>query len=224
MDSGAAEFIRAPTARARGRRGLPVQAGAGIVRMVAVRAGLDLGELHRYSLEEYHRLIESGGFDEDQRVELLDGLLVSMSPKTPRHERAVRWLARWLIGAVDEHRYEVGVASPLTLATSEPEPDLVVFERDAPTPYHPASAALVIEVAVSSLSRDLGVKPALYAAGAIAEYWVLDLEAARMVVHRHPTNEGYAERFELGDGQRLTAAALDLPPLEIDALLRVAHA
>lgn len=101
-------------------------------------------ELHRHSLDEYHRLIEASGFDEDERVELLDGLLVSKSPKTPRHERAVRWLARWLLRAVDDDRYEVGVGCPLTLATSEPEPDLTVLERTAPSPYHPTSAALVV--------------------------------------------------------------------------------
>jgi len=179
-------------------------------------------ELHLYSLDEYHRLIEAGGFDEDERVELLEGLLVSMSPKTPRHERAVRWLARWLLRAVDDNRYEVGVSSPLTLATSEPEPDLTVLERTAPSPYHPASAALAVEVAVSSLARDLGVKAALYAAAGIPEYWVLDLAGRRMLVHRKATKSGYTERFELAAGQRLTAEAVALPTLELNELLHAA--
>lgn len=187
-----------------------------------VRAQLGIEELHRHSLDEYHRLIEAGGFDEDERVELLDGLLVEMSPKSPRHERAVRWLARWLMLSVADDVYEVGVASPLTLGASEPEPDLAVLERGAPTPYHPAGAALVIEVSASSLARDLGVKAAVYAAGGIPEYWVLDLEGARMVAHRHPTTGGYAERVEVRKGQRLTAAAVALPALELDELLQAA--
>ena len=191
---------------------------------MAVRGQLGIEELHRYSLDEYHRLIEAGGFDEDERVELLDGLLVSMSPKTPRHERAVRWLARWLMHAVDDDRYEVGVGSPLTLAASEPEPDLTVLERGAPSPYHPASAALVVEIAVSSLARDLGVKAAVYAAAGVPEYWVLDLAGRQMIVHRQPTDDRYAERFELAVGQRLTAAAVALPALELDELLRAADA
>jgi len=186
---------------------------------VAVRSGLDIDELHRYSLDEYHRLIEAGGFDEDERVELLDGLLVEMSPKTPRHERAVRWLASWLVRSVDADAYEVGVGSPLTLATSEPEPDLVVFERGVQTPFHPATASLVIEVAVSSLDRDLGLKTALYAGAGIDEYWVFDLDAGRIVVHRHPTTSGYAERFEVARGQRLDAAAVSVPTLAVDQLL-----
>ncbi len=198
--------------------------GARILRQVGVRTQPSIEELHRYSLDEYHRLIEAGGFDEDERVELLDGLLVSMSPKTPRHERAVRWLARWLLRAVDDARYEIGVGSPLTLQTSEPEPDLTVLERTAPSPYHPASAALVVEVAVSSLARDLGVKAVAYAAAGVPEYWVLDLAGRRMLVHRRATEDGYAERLELAAGQQLTATAVVLPTLELDDLLRAAEA
>jgi len=193
-------------------------------RGVGIRAQLDMEELHLYSLDEYHRLVEAGGFDEDERVELLDGLLVSMSPKTPRHERAVRWLASWLMHAVDDDRYEVGVGSPLTLASSEPEPDLTVLERTAPNPYHPASAALAVEVAVSSLARDLGVKAAVYAAAGVPEYWVLDLAGRRMLVHRQATKSGYAERFEVAAGLRLTAEAVALPALELDELLHAADA
>jgi Uma2 family endonuclease len=61
-----------------------------ILTRVAAAANVALEELHRYSLDAYHRLIEAGAFDEDERVELLEGLLVRMSPKTPRHERAIR--------------------------------------------------------------------------------------------------------------------------------------
>src|SRR5205809_2599310 len=85
---------------------------------VAARAQIELDEVYRHSLDEYHRLIEAGGFDDRERVELLDGLLVRMSPKTPRHERAVRWLASWLIRALDGDRYTVGIAGPLTLGSS----------------------------------------------------------------------------------------------------------
>jgi Uma2 family endonuclease len=184
---------------------------------------VDIEELHRYSPDAYHRLIEAGGFDEDERVELLDGLLVGMSPKTPRHERAVRWLGRWLSRSIDEERFEVGIASPLTLGTSEPEPDVALLIRGAPTPYHPASAALVIEVAVSSLARDLGVKAELYASAGVPEYWVLDLDGRRMIVHRRPAPDGYGERFEVGPGQALAAERGALPAIELDELLQAAQ-
>jgi Uma2 family endonuclease len=187
---------------------------------VAEHAQLRLEELHRYSLDEYHRIIDAGGFDEDQGVELLDGLLVRMSPKSPRHERAVAWLARWLILATDDDRYSVGVGRPLTLATSEPEPDLTVVEHAAPQPYHAGTASLVIEVAHSSLARDLALKAALYAEADVTEYWVLDLNGRRLVVHRRPSGDGYAERFDVTAGGRIAAAAVPLPVLELDELLR----
>lgn len=190
---------------------------------MAVHERIAIEELHRYSLDEYHRLIEAGGFGEDERIELLDGLLVAMSPKTPRHERAIRWLAGWLFAWVDREAYEVGVGSPLTLVTSEPEPDLAVFERGGPAPYHPATAALVIEVSFSSLVRDLGVKAELYAAAGIPEYWVLDLDAGRMVVHRAPGDGGYADLTEVYAGQWPEAASLALPPLDLAELLRAAE-
>jgi Uma2 family endonuclease len=189
---------------------------------VAVTANLPLDEVHRYSLDEYHRLIELGAFDESERVELLEGLLVRMSPRTPRHERVVRWLARWLYDHVDDATHEIGVGCALTLADSEPEPDFVVLARGTPSPYHPATAALAIEVAVSSLRRDLHVKAPIYAAAGIVEYWVADLDGARVVVHRDPRPDGYAQRVELSTGDRLTAGSVRLPALDIAELLRAA--
>lgn len=192
--------------------------------IAAVAVELDLAQLHRLSVEEYHRLVEAGGFDEDARVELLDGLLAERSPKTRAHENAVAWLARWLMRSVDLETFEVRVASPLTLADSEPEPDVAVIALDAPRPYHPATATLVIEVAVSSQRRDLGVKPALYAAAGVPEYWVLDLDRRRLVVHRQPRAGEYAEVTELGDSGRCAGDALALPELVIADVLAAAAA
>lgn len=185
---------------------------------------LDLAQIHRLSTDEYHRLLEAGGFDEDARVELLDGLLAAMSPKTRAHENAVAWLARWLMTAVDLAGYEVRVASPLTLGSSEPEPDLSVIAIDAPRPYHPGSATLVIEVAVSSLERDLGIKRRLYARAAVPEYWVLDLDGRRLVVHRDARTGDYADVVEVDPPARLTATAVALPSLAIADLLAAAEA
>jgi len=191
-----------------------------IISAVAVTADLPIDEVHRYSLDAYHRLIELGAFDEHERVELLEGLLVRMSPKTPRHERAVRWLARWLFDHVNDETHDVGVGCPLTLADSEPEPDFVVIEHGTPSPYHPASAALAIEVAVSSLRRDLRVKAPLYAAAGVREYWVIDLDGRRAIVHRSPGPEGYGERIELSDADQLAAQSVPLPALDVGELLR----
>jgi Uma2 family endonuclease len=189
-----------------------------------VAVELDLAQIHRLSADEYHRLLEAGGFDEDARVELLDGLLAAMSPKTRAHENAVAWLARWLMTAVDPRTFEVRIASPLTLGNSEPEPDLAVIPLDAPRPYHPSTATLIIEVAVSSLERDLGVKRGLYAAAEVPEYWVLDLDRRRLVVHRNLRTGEYADAHELDASDQATATAVALPDLPITDLLAAADA
>jgi Uma2 family endonuclease len=190
---------------------------------MAVAVAFPVAQAHRFSLQEYHQLIESGGFDEDSRVELIDGVIADMSPKTAEHENAIRWLTRWLISTVDPARYEVGVQSALTLERSEPEPDLAVVPADAPRPYHPGTAALVIEVTVSSQDRDLRQKPVLYGHAGIAEYWVVNLAANTVVVHRRPTGIGYEEITEVSVDGAVKAQALELPELEVGELLAAAH-
>jgi Uma2 family endonuclease len=175
-------------------------------------------EVHRWTLEEYHQLVESGGFDEDSRIELIDGLLVDMGPRTPEHERPIAWLNRKLQLAIDPDRFEVLVAAPLTLETSEPEPDLAVVAADAPRPYHPGTAALVIEVSVSSLRRDLRVKPRIYAEAGVPAYWVIDVEGRRAIAHSQPGPEGYARIETVGPDGELTAAHIGLPSVSLDAL------
>ena len=191
---------------------------------MSTETALDIDQVHRLSTEEYHRLVEADGFDEDARVELIDGLLADMSPKTREHENVIAWLADWLAETVDRGRYQVRVGSPLTLEGSEPEPDLAVIPRDAPRPYHPATAALVIEVSVSSLQRDLVRKPSLYAAAGVDEYWVVDLDGRRVVVHRDPRSDGYAEVAEVHAGGELVPAGLDFRAVALDDLLHAATA
>lgn len=170
------------------------------------------------SLENYHALVEAGGFA-GERVELLDGLLVRMSPKSERHEATVEYLLEWLTSAVDRERFVVGCQRALTLGRSEPEPDLVVRDREAPKPYHPAGARLVIEVAASSLGVDLTAKAALYGEAGIAEYWVLDLGGGRLIVHTGPVAAGYRDVREVAADGRVAPASVQLPPLRVgDAL------
>jgi Uma2 family endonuclease len=92
----------------------------------------------------------------------------------------------------------VRVSAALTLDRSEPEPDLFLIDLDAPRPYHPGTAKLVIEVAVSSQRRDLRTKPPIYARAGVPLYWVIDIDARRAVVHREPGPDGYANVEMLG--------------------------
>ena len=166
-------------------------------------------ELHRLSIEEYHRLVASGGLEEGARFELIDGLLLDMSPKSPEHEQAIAWLMEWIIDHGDRARHQLRVCAALTIGTSEPEPDLMIVERPAPRDAHPSNALLVIEVALSSKERDLTVKPDLYA-GAVEEYWVIDLQARHVVVHRDGADGAYRQVEIIAPPAELSAQALDL--------------
>jgi Uma2 family endonuclease len=178
-------------------------------------------DVHRWTLDEYHQLIESGGFDEDARIELIDGLLVDMSPRTREHERPIVWLNRALQLAIDPGRFELLVAGPLTLGSSEPEPDLAVVAVDAPRPYHPGTAALVIEVSVSSLRRDLYVKPRIYAQAGVPLYWVIDVDARRAIVHSDPRPDRYAQVETVGPDGELQAPHIGVASISLAELFSV---
>ncbi|HET6548882.1 MAG TPA: Uma2 family endonuclease [Solirubrobacter sp.] len=182
-------------------------------------ADTGLSDVHRLTADEYHQMIESGGLDEDTRVELIDGLLLDMSPKTREHELAIRWLMKRFFADIDVSRYDIGVGAPLSLGASEPEPDLIIVERDAAAPYHPGTAALVVEVAVSSQRRDLRVKPRLYAAAGVPVYWVIDVDGGRAVMHSEPAGDHY-ERVEVVT--ELTAPHVGLAPIAVSDVLAAA--
>jgi Uma2 family endonuclease len=184
---------------------------------------VELDELYRMSIDQYHRLIEAGVSDDFPHCELIDGVLVRKDMKSAEHENAVAWLNEWLMFGVDRARFQVRVGSSLTLVESEPEPDLTVIERDASRPYHPGTAALAIEVSWSSLRRDLQRKAALYAGAGVDEYWVFDVRGGRVVVHRKPSPSGYGEVREVRAGGRIAGVQAGLPDLDFDELLAATY-
>ncbi len=180
--------------------------------------------LYRIPIEQYHTFIEAGGFEPDARVELIDGLLVEMSPRTKEHEQAIDWLLKWLAKSLDHDRFQHGAGRALTLGNSEPEPGLVVFRPSVRRPYHPGTAQLVVEVSVSSLHHDLVTKRCVYASAGVREYWVVDISGRRVVRHCQPAGERYRLVEELGAGATLMAVALELPAIELAELFAAAHA
>jgi Uma2 family endonuclease len=184
---------------------------------------VELDELYRMSLDEYHRLIEAGAFEGFPNCELIDGVLVRKDVKSAEHENAIAWLNEWLILAIDRAVLQVRVASSLTLSGSEPEPDLTVIRRDAPRPYHPATAPLAIEVSWSSLRRDLKRKATLYAEAGVDEYWVFDVKKRRLVVHRAPRDGSYADVRVARAGDRIAGVQAGLPDLVVDELLAATY-
>lgn len=196
-------------------------------RATVVRAEMSVPVLdlpiHRLDLDRYHAMVEAGVFGDD-RIELLEGVLVDMSPKGREHEEALAWLNRALVQALGE-RYQVRPQLALTLEStgSEPEPDLAVVDDGAPRPYHPAEALLVIEVAMSSLRIDRGRKAAIYAAGGIPEYWVVDLAGMAVEVRTRPGAHGYEELHTLRAGDVIVPVALPGPEVSVGELFAAAY-
>lgn len=144
--------------------------------------------LRRISVDEYHRIIEAGILGEDERVQLVGGVLVAMTPQGSRHAFVIQELTRLLVRAAGED-LRVRTQLPLVLGDdSEPEPDLAVVRASdaASSARHPETALLVIEVAGESLSFDRETKAALYARAGVPEYWIVNLADQAVEVHRDP--------------------------------------
>jgi Uma2 family endonuclease len=140
---------------------------------------------------EYERLVELGAFH-DERVELLRGVLVEMSPQGIEHSGITAWFARRLGRALDL-TFEVRAHSPFAASDdSMPEPDVSVSiaRDDHAHPSH-QDALLLIEVADSSLAKDRVLKTEIYAAAGVPEYWIVDVRTRTVEVLRGPTTNGY---------------------------------
>lgn len=164
----------------------------------------------RLSTAEWFRLGECGFF-EDERVELLDGLVVPMSPIGNRHLFAVDLLNRALVlGVPGTHM--VRPQGSLRLRDGwVPEPDLFVYGR--PEDIRHLDPLLIVEVSASSLRKDRMVKLPEYAQKKAPEYWIVNLVDLVVEVHRDPDGLAYRSR-EVVDGGRLRSSSV--PSVEVD--------
>jgi Uma2 family endonuclease len=164
------------------------------------------------SRTEYDRMVELGMFD-DERVELLRGMLVTMSPQGTHHADVVAWLTERLVLSIDR---SLQVRPQLPYAASEwsePEPDLAVIRKDPARRGHPSSALLLIEVADSSLRKDRGAKLGIYAEAGVPEYWIINLNEMTVEVYSQPSTDGYQEVRVLSEGDVLRP--IRVPGVEI---------
>jgi Uma2 family endonuclease len=142
----------------------------------------------RMSVEQYFGLVEAGVLSEDDRVELLEGVVVAMAPQDPPHAAGVAMATRAVLRVIGSGAH-VRPQLPLVLGRrSVPEPDLAVVPGSARDyqASHPTTAWLVIEVADSSLQQDRLTKAAIYAAAGIPEYWIVNLRDDVVEVMRDP--------------------------------------
>ena len=163
---------------------------------------------------EYERLVDAGLLA-NEKVELIRGLIVRMSPQGAHHAAAVQKLTQLLVVALGiPGRAAVRVQLPLALGEdSEPEPDLAAVPPGSYKDEHPTTAFLVIEVAESSLPEDRREKGALYAEHGIPEYWIVDTGRERVELHSEIVDAAYGRVTPYGRGD--VVASTVLPELAV---------
>jgi len=168
------------------------------------------------SVADYHHL---GEFNENgRRTELVRGIVLEKMSKSPPHYTMIERVREILAGQI-QPGWLLRQEGPLTLADSEPEPDvaLVLGARGAFDAVHPTTAELVVEVAVTSLEIDR-VKAAIYAEAGVKEYWIVCPGEKQVEVYRQPGANGYAERTTISPPSVIECAALPGVRVDLTAL------
>lgn len=177
----------------------------------------------RFTVDEYYQMAAAGILTEDDRVELIEGQIVEMSPTGSRHAATVRRVTGLFYGRVGG-RALVLVQDPVRLSPgSEPEPD-VALVRPRPDLYveahpGPADILLVVEVADSSAAFDRSVKARVYAGARLPELWLVDLGRDYVAVLRQPVDGEYRTIQVYRRGERIAPAALPDLDFAVEQLL-----
>jgi len=175
----------------------------------------------RFTVREYERMIEAGILAEDDRVELIEGEILTMAPIGPRHAACVNRLVALLSRAHGGERFVLSVQNPvsLPLAQSEPQPDITLLvpplSRYADRHPEAQDVLLAIEVAETSAADDRTKKVAVYARAGISEVWLTDLPNRTIECYRSPSPAGYADVTRFGRKHTIIPAAF--PDLAIAA-------
>jgi Uma2 family endonuclease len=170
----------------------------------------------RFSKSEYYRMGELGFF-RGQRVELIEGQIMVLSPQNPPHYSAIRRV----MDVLAQHfraGYEIRMQGPIDFGqTTEPEPDVAVVlgHRDDFTQTHPTSAVLIVEISDTTVSYDRRRKGSLYARAGIEDYWIVNLKRGWVEVYRAPLPDAtqrygyrYSSRTDFLPGTAVTPLAL----------------
>ncbi len=183
--------------------------------------------LRRFTVDEYHQMIDAGILDEDDNVELLEGFVVLKMLRNPSHDWTIQLVSEYL-SQVLPGRWTVRVQMAVTLPDSVPEPD-VAFARGDKRSYltkhpQPADLGLVVEVANTTLAGDRAEKGRIYARAGIPAYWIVNLVDHQVEVYTQPSGPavvpayGQRQDFKPGDSLTLTidgAAVGTIPAAEL---------
>jgi Uma2 family endonuclease len=170
----------------------------------------------RWTVKQFHEAKERRAFGEGRRVILIRGELVELSPMKPQHAQGVRRIVKAIPPCFGAGFFTQSQL-PLVLGQdSDPMPDFAVIADDMERygTIHPSAAVLVVEVADSTRYFDTTTKVELYASANIPEYWVVDLENRRLLIHRDPMplpDGGMTYRTQMTLGPAETVSPLAAP-------------
>lgn len=178
----------------------------------------------RFSVAEYHRLIEIGVLTEDDNIELLEGYLVYKMSRNPPHDRALHALMELLFGLLPKG-WKQRIQGAVTLSISEPEPDLAVVRKDANN-YHtrhpaPSDFGVVIEVSDSMLDGDRIDKCRIYSRDLLPTYWIVNIPDRQVEVYTSPSGPtaipAYSDRkdYLIGDDLPLVLDGVTVATLTV---------
>lgn len=175
------------------------------------------------TVEEFHRMGDAGVFPPEDRLELIDGEIVSTTPIGPRHAGCVNRLNRVLLAAIGQ-ALQLTPQNPIVLNdTTEPQPDIVLVRTRADDYSHahprPHDVVLVVEVADSSADYDRRIKLPRYARAGIPEVWIVDLASRLIEVYRQPDGDRFGEQFGAGRGARLDVPGTPGGSVAVDDVL-----
>ena len=172
----------------------------------------------RWTLEEFERLGELGIFTEDDRIELIGGELVPMSPKGNRHEVIRGAILNWLRRELPT-QYDLHVEPGWRVGGNYCEPDFLIGPLGCnPTSVSPENVVLLVEVAHWSLRFDTTIKASMYASLGAREYWVVNARTLVTRVHRDPSPRGYGSVVDIGASEILTPLIVPSLALKLDDL------
>jgi Uma2 family endonuclease len=180
--------------------------------------------LHKkFTVGQYHQMIESGILTDRDRVELLQGEIIEMSPVGRQHAACVDRLTELFVLRLFSQAI-IRVQSPIHLSNnSEPQPDVAILQRrpDFYAESHPQPKDIfaLVEVSDTTIEFDRTVKVPLYAQDDIAELWIVDLNTETVQVYREPHSTGYQSVQTLHRGQTIALQALSDIQFTVDQLL-----
>jgi Uma2 family endonuclease len=179
-------------------------------------------ERRKFTLEEYHRLGEMGFLGEDDRVELIDGEIIEMSPIGKAHNACINRNTRTLVQRLGDKAI-VSVQNSVNILENEPLPDIAILQPN-PTYYADRLATaedilLIIEIADSSLAYDQDIKAPKYAQAGVQELWIVDLNDDMIWVYRNPSPKGYLDIRAYKRGEAITLLAFSDITLAVNDIL-----